>query len=63
MNEFRTLLPRNSRRSSRSAVATPKIVLSGTAMTTITNVSQNACCASGVVTESQAAPIPRSNVR
>ncbi len=56
-------MPRNSRRSSSSAVATPKTVLSGTAMATMTNVSQNACCASGVVTEFQAAPRPRSKVR
>ena len=36
----------------------PKIVLSGTATITITNVSQKACWASGVVTASQAAPMP-----
>ena len=36
----------------------PKIVLSGTATATITNVSQKACWASGVVTASHAAPIP-----
>ena len=42
---------------------TPKIVLSGTATATITIVSQKACCASGVVTASQAGPIPFSNVR
>ena len=37
---------------------TPKIVFAGTAMATITSVSQNACCASGVVTASQAGAEP-----
>ena len=42
---------------------TPKTVLIGTAATTIIIVSQNACCASGVVTASHAAPNPCSKVR
>jgi hypothetical protein len=42
---------------------TPKIVFAGTAMATITSVSQNACCASGVVTASQAGASPCSKVR
>jgi hypothetical protein len=41
-----------------SAASTPKIVLSGTATATITNVSQKACCASGVVTAFHAAAMP-----
>jgi len=41
----------------------PKTVLSGTAIATIVSVSQKACCAGGVVTASQAGPIPCSNVR
>ena len=39
----------------------PKIVFSGTATATITNVSQKACWASGVVTASQAAAMPSWN--
>ena len=42
---------------------TPKTVLIGTATPTITIVSQKACCASGVVTASQAGPMPCSKVR
>ena len=41
---------------------TPKIVFSGTAIATSTNVSQNACIASGVVTDAHAAAIPFSKV-
>ena len=41
----------------------PKIVFSGTAIATIVIVSQNACCAAGVVTASHAGARPCSNVR
>ena len=42
---------------------TPKTVFRGTATATITNVSQKACCASGVVSESITGARPSSKVR
>jgi len=41
----------------------PKIVFAGTAIATARIVSQNACCAGGAVTASNAGPIPFSKVR
>jgi hypothetical protein len=58
-----SVLPRQRRRTSASARPTPKIVFSGTAIATIVHVSQNACCAAGVVTASHAGASPCSNVR
>ena len=58
-----TPLPRNRPRASASAQSTPKTVLSGTAIAVTVSVSQNAEIAAGVVTESQTAPTPCSNVR
>ena len=56
-------LPRKRPRASASAHSTPKIVLSGTAISVTVIVSQNAEIAAGVVIESQTAPRPSSNVR
>ena len=42
---------------------TPSTVFSGTAMSAISTVSQNAWIAAGVVIESQTKPKPCSNVR
>ena len=49
-------LPRNRPRTSASAVMTPRTVLSGTAMSAISTVSQNAWIAAGVVIESHTKP-------
>ena len=59
MNHF----PGQRFRTSSSAMTTPKIVFSGTAMMTMRNVSQKACCASAVVSESITGWRPSSNVR
>jgi hypothetical protein len=56
-------LPRKRPRTSASAVTIPKIVLSGTAMSAISIVSQKAWTAAGVVTELQTGASPCSNVR
>ncbi len=61
MIPFRIALPRNLCRTSTSAQAIPKTVFSGTAIPAIMIVSQNACSASGVVTESIAWAMPSSN--
>ena len=56
-------LPRTWPRTIRSAQQTPKIVLSGTAISATSTVSQSACTASGEVIASQAASNPCSNAR
>src|ERR1700729_1141795 len=58
-----TDLPRALLRARTIAAPTPKIVLSGTAMTASITVNQNALTAAGVVMYDQAVPIPCSNVR
>ena len=63
MTACRTALPRNRPRTSAIAVMTPRTVLSGTAISAISTVSQNAWIAAGVVIESQTKPTPCSNVR
>ena len=60
---FEHALPRNRPRASASAVSTPTIALSGTAMSVTWIVSQNAEIAAGVVIESMTKPTPFSNVR
>src|SRR5882757_4577800 len=59
----RIFRPRVFPRTSTSAVPTPKIVFSGTAIAAISNVSQKALTAAGVVIQPHAAPKPCSNVR
>ena len=58
-----TALPRKRPRASASAHTMPNTVLSGTAIAVTVIVSQNARIAAGVVTDSQTAPMPCSNVR
>ena len=52
----RPTLPRKRPRTSASAVITPKTVFSGTAISAISTVSQNAWMAAGVVIESHTKP-------
>src|ERR1700735_5236798 len=59
----RILRPRTFERASSSAAPTPKIVFSGTAISAITNDSQNALTAAGVVAQFHAVANPCSNVR
>ena len=56
-------LPRKRPRTSASAVITPKIVFSGTAMSAISSVSQKACTAAGVVIDCHTGARPCSKVR
>ena len=63
MSASSSALPRKRPRTSTSAVSTPKIVFSGTAIAAISSVSQNALIAAGVVTDSITAPRPGSSVR
>ena len=56
-------LPRKRPRASASAMSTPTIALSGTAMAVTSIVSQNAETAAGVVIESITKPTPCSKVR
>src|SRR5580765_7745859 len=56
-------LPGKRWRTIASAQTMPNTVFSGTAIAAIFSVSQNACFASGVVTESHAGPTPCSNAR
>src|SRR5215207_4345814 len=50
-------------RTIASAQITPKTVFAGTAIAAISSVRRRACFAAGVVTASQAGPIPCSKVR
>ena len=56
-------LPRKRPRTSASAVMTPKIVFSGTAMSAISIVSQKAWTAAGVVIDCHTGIRPCSKVR
>ena len=56
-------LPRKRPRTSASAAITPKIVFSGTAMSAISSVSQNAWTAAGVVIDCHTGSRPCSKVR
>ncbi len=63
MAAFSNAFPRKVWRTRTSAQSTPKIVFSGTAIATISSVSQKACWASGVVIDSQNALTPCSKAR
>src|SRR3954447_24691183 len=63
MTAWSSHLPRKRPRTRASAVTTPSTVFSGTAISAISTVSQNAWIAAGVVIEPHTKPRPCSNVR